>query len=91
MCTINVNVVQGRSYERFQYKNLRTKVSSHKHFQIYGNLLGYCISDANLIALTLILLPAVVGRPRLSDRISSGNNFLIKSLNEKETIPHNRF
>ena len=35
-----------------------------------------------MVKLTLILLPAVEGRPRFSARRSSGKSFLIKSLED---------
>ena len=39
MCTVNANVVRGRSYEKFYTKVYHMKISLHENFKIYGILL----------------------------------------------------
>lgn len=68
------------------------QLCTHMHVKLLTRLYGIAsLIDKNKVGftsahpshkLTLILLPAVVGRPRLSDRISSGNNLRMKSLRE---------
>ena len=52
MCTINVNVVRGRSYEIFRHENLSYKNFLTQNFQIYSipKIKFYCLSAKAVVA-----------------------------------------